>query len=267
MPEGPEVQTVVDTLSKILNGQRVLDFIIPSHKNRVLKSDNFHQIINKKIVHIGRKGKFIDLMFNDKSHLLIHLGMTGYFRTSEKANYIFSIITPHNQLFYFDPRKFGQVIYLLEKEYDTYEPLQKIGIDGMTSSPHEIELILKNKRNKKSKRVIKPYLMDATEIAGIGNIYASEILFLSQIHPERILSSLSDEEIFILSKNIPDILNNAYANGGSTIKSFSNIDGISGSYQNKHYVYQQMICKKCNGAITKIVQSGRSTFYCAKEQK
>ena len=263
MPEGPEVQTVVNALTKLMVGKKIISFHSTNHST--IQTSNFN-LVNKTISVIQRHGKYIDFVFNDKSHLIIHLGMTGYFRTDEQPKYIFSLQTSTNQIYFYDPRKFGKVWYLTKEEFHNFKQIATLGPDGIDSTPEVIiNKIKEDSINKKQE--IKPYLMDGHNISGIGNIYASEVLFLSGILPTRKINSLSDKEIKILAYNIPKILKRSLEQGGSTIKNFSNVDGVAGNYQNNHYVYQQLICKSCGGVIQQIKQAGRSTFYCPNEQQ
>lgn len=264
MPEGPEVQVIVDSLKNILGDSILLS--LDKMKSSKVFGGNLNTLENHRILEIRREGK--NIVFElDEGFLIIHLGMTGFFSYKEKENSILRIKTDKTTLFYSDPRGFGRVQALDKNQWKEYKPISTLGLDPLKNSSREIFMDLRYKQYKSKNREIKPLLMDYRVISGIGNIYASEILYAARIVPTRKFGDLSEKELERIAEESVRILKVAYKSGGSTIESFHNVNGESGNFQNSHMVYQQRICKGCGGEIISFKQNGRSTFYCPKEQK
>ena len=287
MPELPEVEIVRQSLNKKIKQKKVKNVIVRNRNLRFKIPLNFKNfLINKKILKVGRFSKYLILYLSDSNYCLIHLGMTGTIHliknnhknsitnTSfynslslpKKHNHV-EIIFENLRLVYNDPRRFGffQIIKntnLLKKRFSHLgpEPFNSIfNLDYVYSF------------FKKKEKNIKNFLLDQSFTSGVGNIYASEILFLSEIDPEKkgkLISKYECNKIVINSKRI---LLNAINKGGSSIRNFRNILGSHGSFQKNFKVYQRegLNCKrlKCNGIIKKKVISKRSTFFCNTCQK
>ncbi|MFA6422147.1 MAG: bifunctional DNA-formamidopyrimidine glycosylase/DNA-(apurinic or apyrimidinic site) lyase [Candidatus Buchananbacteria bacterium] len=288
MPELPEVQTIVSELDKKIKGKKIskADVKIPKMTNLpVLEFEK--KVKNKTVKSVWRRAKMIIIDLEGKGYLLIHLKMTGQLVFVPKAGRVVSgghpiastIDLPNkfshfifyfsdgSKLFFNDIRKFGWIRYadkeLMEKETGKYgaEPLT----DDFTFKYFNDVL------NRYPRRNIKQILMDQSLIAGIGNIYADESCFNSQILPIRISNTLTEVERKKLFKAIPKILKLAIEKGGTTADTYIRTDGSKGSMFNYLNVYGQQgkICKtkKCQGTVNKIRLNGRGTYFCAGCQK
>ena len=271
MPEKPEVMTVAKTLEKELIGKTIIkakvywdNMIEYPKKDRFLK-----EIKNQKILDINTRGKWIVLTLDDY-YLLFHLRMEGkfFFRTDKdpknKHEHVFFYLSDGRQLRFADVRKFGKV-HLIEKEkINEVGPLKDLGVEYYDESFTKDYLF--SKFQKKS-LPIKTVLLDQSIIAGIGNIYDNEILFLSGINPYTKAKDLSMDDINRIVSNTKIVLDKAVKLGGSTIRSYTSSEGVHGLFQEELTVHMQTKCKKCGGDITKDYIGGRGTYYCKNCQK
>lgn len=267
MPELPEVETVKNTLKKYLQKRKIIsakvywDNIIAYPK----LNDFINQIQNQNINDILRRGKF--LIFElDNYYLLSHLRMEGkYFikenEAKEKHEHVIFKLDNNKELRYHDTRKFGKM-YLIEKEkLYTEKPLKDLGLE-----PWDKNLTVNYLKDKMKNKMIKTLLLNQNIIAGIGNIYADEILFLSKINPNKKGIELTNKELENIIKNTKTVLEKAIEEGGTTIRSYSS-SGVHGRFQNKLLVHTKEKCPTCNSDIIKTVINTRSTYYCPKCQK
>lgn len=271
MPELPEVETVKESLKLRLVGKKInnvrvyWDNIIAYPK----KEDFIKNIIDQNINDIKRRGKF--LVFDlDDYNLLSHLRMEGkyFFKTKNdeilKHEHVIFDLDDNTELRYMDTRKFGKM-YLIEKEcINDIGPLKELGLepwdDNLTN-----KYLLDKYKNKKLP--IKTVLLDQSIIVGIGNIYADEILFLSKINPLKKACDITKKEANDIIDNTKKVLEAAIKKGGTTIRTYSSVDGVHGLFQEELLVHDKDICPICNKKITKIRVGGRGTYYCEKCQK
>ena len=288
MPELPEVEIVKQSLNKSITGKIIKDILIKNRNLRFKIPKNFEKnIIKKKIIKVDRFSKHLILKFEDSSNLMIHLGMSGTIHLiskSSKKNPITNTSFYHSpwlpkkhnhveikidnfKLIYNDPRRFGFFLFIENKD-DLKDIFKNYGPE-----PFDKRFNLNYLTNffKGKKKDIKSFLLDQKFVAGIGNIYASEILYLSKINPlvsAKYLKKIQCKSIVINSRKI---LYNAIRKGGSTIRDFKNIKGDQGNYQKDFKVYgrDKQKCKRfrCSGIINRITQSNRSTFLCKICQK
>ena len=269
MPELPEVETVKNTLKKRILNKKIKcasvywDNIIAFPEVKQFKE----KIKNQKINNILRRGKW--LMFElDDYFLLSHLRMEGkYFirnNGDEKNKHEHILITfkDNTELRYHDTRKFGKM-YLIEKDkiYKT-KPLDELGLE-----PWDENLNTKYLKDKLTKKPIKTQILDQSIIAGIGNIYADEILFKSKINPLKEGNKLTEKNLKDIINYAKIILEKAIKKGGTTIKSYTSEEGVHGLFQNELLVHTKEICPTCKTKILKISVGGRGTYYCPKCQK
>jgi formamidopyrimidine-DNA glycosylase len=273
MPELPEVETVRNTLKTLIVGKEIRDIDVYYEKMiRNREVDEFKKaLIGKKIIDIDRYGKY--LIFNFEGTALIsHLRMEGkYFfkdldEKKEKHEHVIFYFTDGKTLRYNDTRKFGTMdLYDINDVYDK-SPVSKIGYE-----PFEKEMTGKYLMDKLSKKsiAIKSALLDQTIIAGLGNIYVDEVLFLSKIHPTLKANSLELADYKRLVKNSVKVLNKAVKLGGSTIRSYTSSLGVTGRFQNELFVHTKQgdSCLVCNTEILKTKVNGRGTYYCPSCQK
>ena len=271
MPELPEVETVKNGLkSKVLNKKitncKVLYPGIIAYPNKERFEKN---IINQTINDIKRRGKFLVYELDDY-YLISHLRMEGkYFikETKEQLNkhdHVVFALNDKKELRYNDTRKFGKM-HLVKKDELDITPLAKLGLEPWDEKL--TEKYLKEKLNKK--KAIKTLLLDQEIIVGIGNIYADEILFLSKINPEIPGANLTKKNREDIITNTQKVLEKAIESGGTTIHSYTSVDGITGRFQQELLVHgrKKEPCPTCKTEILKIVVNGRGTYYCPKCQK
>lgn len=273
MPEGPEVQTVLNTLQDKLNGAVISRVEIHHPKLPAnLPPDEFARALQgQTICGFSRIGKYLILITTDYDWV-IHLRMEGKFFVldhkpdpREKHMHAMFELTDGRCLVYHDVRKFGRM-YLYPKQENLRDlpVFDKVGPDALSPiSPREF-------RNRLRKnRAIKINLLDQAVIAGIGNIYADEILFASRIHPETRAGDLSDDDLARILRNTKEILQEAIARKGTTIRSYTSSLGIEGEFQNRLRVHTKdgTLCPVCGSPIEKIKVGQRATYYCPECQK
>ena len=272
MPELPEVETIRIALSDKLLKCKILKVFLKSKKLRFLIPYNIKKIEKCYIKRINRKGKYLIFEINSGSKILMHLGMTGFFKIQKRY-----VLEKHDHLIfkfkdffltYNDVRRFGFIKYYSDNEYLKSEHIIKLGKDPLLSNfnaGYIVEKIRKKNQN------IKNFLMNQANIAGLGNIYCSEILFDSNISPLRNAKKIKLEEITKLVISTKKILTKAIKLGGTSLKDFKNPDGKLGYFKNRLKVYdrENKSCYKCKdqGNIKKIYIGGRSTFFCNNCQK
>lgn len=270
MPELPEVETVRKTLKKHILNKTIKSVII--YYDEIIATDKkeFVEVLkNKKIVDILRVGKW--LIFDLESHyLLSHLRMEGkyfikeYHEIPNKHEHIIFNLDDVT-LRYHDTRKFGKM-YLVEKDrLYTDTPLKSIGLepfDEKLNVEYLKEKILKNKP-------IKSLLLDQEIIAGIGNIYADEILYSSRINPLIKGKDLNEKNLEDIIDSSKKILADAIKMGGTTIRSYTSSLGVTGRFQQSLLVHcrEGEECLECHEKILKITVQGRGTYYCPNCQK
>ena len=273
MPELPEVETVKNTLKLRLVGRQIkgVNILWDNIIAYPSKEEFINEIKNKIIIDIKRRGKF--LMFDlDDYYLLSHLRMEGkYFfkKHGDKINkheHIIFDLDNDEELRYMDTRKFGKMYLIKKEDINNTGPLKDLGLepwnDNLTS-----EYLLNKYKNKRLP--IKTVLLDQGIIVGIGNIYADEILFLTKINPLKKCNLLNKEECEKIIKYTREVLEKAIKMGGSTIRTYSSVDGVHGLFQNELLVHgkDKDACPECNNKIEKIRVGGRGTYYCPKRQK
>jgi formamidopyrimidine-DNA glycosylase len=228
------------------------------------------QLKNRTIKTVERRGKYIVIGL-DKGTLVIHLRMSGrlYVRPLENEDMkyeraTFDLSGKKEILVLRDPRTLGTIHYYSENEQP--KSLAKLGWE-----PLSVKISAKELKQKFKARSIgvKVVLLDQTIYAGIGNIYASEALWVAKIHPATKANSLSNQQLTALIKAVPAVLTRALKQGGSTLRDFMSPDGDEGSYQNEFRVYgrEDEPCSRCGTKIKRITQAQRSTYYCPNCQK
>ncbi len=225
---------------------------------------------NAIITKILRRGKYLIFLYSNDFAILFHLGMTGFFRINKtyqkrKHDHLIFNLTD-KKLIFNDVRKFGFIkIYPLKKVFQCSH-LRSLGPEPLSS-----EFCKEYFSNfLKRKTTIKNLLMNQNFVAGLGNIYCSEILFKSRVLPSRLVSDINQIEIKRIIKSTKEILLAAIKLGGTTIKNFIVSDQEVGYFKNKLMVYgrENLACTRCGdkNLIKRIYQSGRSSFYCSKCQ-
>ena len=269
MPELPEVTTVINILKEEVKGRKIDNIDILYSK--IIKSDlnSFvNDLKNKEILDISRLGKFIIFHLSDDLILISHLRMEGKYSYLSKND----PLPPHScvvfnfsdtsKLVYHDTRKFGIFILTTKEKYLNEDPLAKLGPEPMSLTDKSSRKEVYKKLNKNKK--IKELLLDQTIMAGIGNIYADEILYATKIHPLTNGKELTKKQYDAIIDSSIKILERAIELGGSTIKSYHPKDGIDGLFQIelKAYGRKGENCQICGTPFKKISVGGRGTTYC-----
>ncbi len=270
MPELPEVETVCRALSKVIKNSRIKKIEFYRKDLRWQVKDNLEVSLKNNIfIDPYRRGKYILIPTNTDKIFLIHLGMSGQIRIKkkdivQKHDHMRMIVENNNKHFvvtYNDSRRFGYIDLFKKKELREHFLLSKIGVE-----PLGRELTTEYLKNNFKKRVIniKNALIDQKIIAGIGNIYASEILYKAKINPLRKVNSLSQNDLNSIITFTKIILKKSIDVGGTTIRDHMQPDGSLGYFKQKLQVYGKVNekCKTCNSFIVKEVISNRSTFIC-----
>ena len=265
MPELPEVETVRKILEKNIINKQIKDIVV--RYDRIIQNENVSDFIeklkNQTFLEMRRRGKHLICVLNDY-YLIVHLRMEGKFFYMKDSNYsvhdhiIFKF--DDGELRFNDTRKFG-TMHLFDKNLDIYNlaPLNKLGKEPYDEGFDY--LYLKPFFNK-SNKPIKTTLLDQSIIAGLGNIYVDEVLYMSNIHPLEKTKNLTDDQIKKIVTSSIIVLNKAIKLGGTTIKSFQSSHDITGRFQNELLVHTKQYCPSCNEKIIKIRVGGRGTYYC-----
>ncbi len=278
MPELPEVETVARTLSPHVLGKKIVDIQL-INQNSWQGLIQINQIVNANlqplISEVGRRGKLLIIYLkypNENSPAFgigVHLKMTGKLfpysgdaKPNKHTRIIFKL-DDDTQIFFDDMRKFGYARALNPENNISWKFWQNLGKDPFEMSEAEFIQLIKNK-----KTAMKSLLLNQEIIAGIGNIYADEILFKSQIHPKTMANKLTDMQLAKIYQASIDILTEAIAACGSSIRDYRTANGDVGSFQNKFFVYNKAgeSCKVCNNIIEKTKAAGRTTCYCSNCQ-
>lgn len=269
MPELPEVETVRRTLKKQILNKTIMDVVL--YYNDIVmtnKTDFINNLQGRKIVDILRIGKWLIFDLEDY-YLLSHLRMEGkYFikdlddPIKKHEHVIFNL--DDVSLRYHDTRKFGRMYLITKDELYTNSPIKNIGLEPFSDKLDLLYLKSKILKNKP----IKSLLLEQEIIAGIGNIYADEILFLARINPLVKGCNLTDKNITDIIKYSREVLTLAIDAGGTTIRSYTSSLGITGRFQQALNVHcrENKECYICHSLIKKITVQGRGTYYCPKCQ-
>ena len=269
MPELPEVETTRRGLEPLITDKKIvsihiykkkLRWDIPSHLTNTLK--------NQTIKSISRRAKYLLVQF-EQGQLVMHLGMSGSIRvipSSEplKKHEHFEIkLDDSSSIRFHDPRRFGSVLW--QNSNETISLLKNLGPEPL-SYEFDKDSLFESSIGKS--RNIKSFIMDSSVVVGVGNIYASESLFLAGISPKREAGKTSKKRFNVLTRSIKNVLSDAINNGGTTLNDFSNVDGNPGYFSQILNVYDRdkMPCIRCSGKIKRIIQNQRATYYCPKCQ-
>ncbi len=282
MPELPEVEIVRQSLDKKVKQKKVKKVIVRNRNLRLKIPSNFESfLMGKKIIKVKRFSKYLILCLSNNSYCLLHLGMSGtvhiikdnkkklitntsFYNSPflpKRHNHV-EIIFENFKVIYNDPRRFG-FFQILKNENFLNKRFSKLGPEPFQSE-FNLDYIFTFFKGKKKN--IKNFLIDQNFVSGIGNIYASEILFLSNINPNKKACLLKKEDCKKIIINARKVLSKAIEKGGSSIRNFKDTLGKSGTFQKNFKVYDRygLNCKKieCKGIIKKKNISNRSTFFC-----
>ena len=277
MPELPEVETVCRGIAPFITGHDFANVVTTRPNLRVDFPELFaERLIGHQVARVERRAKYILIHSVSGACLVIHLGMSGQIKmvqagedyTPIKHDHMFLHFDDGRQLVYNDPRRFGFVLL-----YDDARDMAQDKIFArMGPDPYSEAFTADFLFTALSKRQmpIKTALLDQHMVVGLGNIYVCEALFMAGIHPARLSSSVSKVEAQALYKTIRAVLDKAIAAGGSTLRDYRRADGKLGYFQHEFQVYgrENAPCYTCkDGVVARMVQAGRSSFYCPVCQK
>ncbi len=289
MPELPEVETVRRGLQPVMEGARIVSVEQRRPDLRFPFPPDFaKRLSGKRIVSLGRRAKYLTTEIEGGPLLICHLGMSGSFRIEEddgaetpgifhqersKAaahdHVVFHLASPGNvrsKVIFNDPRRFGFMLFA--EAGDEHPMLAGLGVEP-TGNALDGPLLSQLMRGRKSP--LKAALLDQTLIAGLGNIYVSEALWRAGLSPRRLAGTIAPargagQRAERLATSIRSVIADAIEAGGSSLRDYVHADGSLGYFQHSFSVYDRegQPCRRlgCDGTIRRIVQSGRSTFYC-----
>lgn len=269
MPELPEVERVRIDIEKGWGPDSVVEdlkFFRKDLRYPMPSPKKCKAVKGFRPLKFKRQGKFLLMDFKDHS-IVSHLGMSGSWRWTTNGeprklhDHILILLSDGLQLIYHDPRRFGSFEILSQSEFLRKPALCSMGPDPLTTRLNPEEFFT---RYRTSQRAIKVLLMDQKVIAGVGNIYACEILFLAGVHPEKPAGKLKLEEWRKILKDLPQLFKKAVGQGGTTLRDFVHVTGEKGGYQHRLKVYgkSSQPCPKCKAPISSKVLGQRSTFWC-----
>ena len=292
MPELPEVETVKRGLAPYMENAKIANVQINRPNLRFPFPAGFvEKQKGQTIISMKRRAKYILANLSNDYTLTIHLGMSGSFRiigkgikqssqdnkNSSHDHVIFNLVTAKNEkckVVYNDPRRFGYMDLIANAEIGKHPYFSKLGIEPLGNEFSSKYLFSQLQGRKTS---LKSILLDQSIIAGLGNIYACEALWRAKLSPKSPVNVLlsgrkkSSTRLDLLVESIRAVLNSAIESGGSSLRDHVLTDGSMGYFQREFAVYDRegLDCFRdsCKGKISRIVQSGRSTFYCEKCQK
>ncbi len=271
MPELPEVETTCAGIRPHIEKRFIKSLEIREHRLRwPIEKNLADKLLNKQVLSVTRRGKYALIHFSTGT-LAIHLGMSGSLRVLEKS-------TPPQKhdhvdiqfknglvLRFRDPRRFGAILWLGEKP-EEHPLLEHLGPEPLSEDFNAETFYQCLKKRKQS---IKQFIMNASVVVGVGNIYANEALFAAGIRPRRAAGSLSRKQAERLVQEIKTVLSRAIEQGGSTLKDFEKPDGKPGYFVQSLKVYGRgdEPCFQCGQALKVLQINKRATFYCSKCQK
>ena len=263
MPELPEVETIVNDLKPLVEGRSIaqVDLLFPRAVERPSPKAFIEAVEGKRIARLRRRGKYILLELDDGSVLAVHLRLTGrlLFNAPRDERHLKAVfyLDGGDRLVFADPRKLGR-LYWAPKAEDVVGHLGPEPLDE-SFTPEVLAQRLNGRRCS-----IKGLLLDQRAIAGLGNIYTDEALFLAGIHPQRPASSLSWEEIERLHGAIQEVLRQGIERRGTTFSDYRDAFGRQGQNQASLNVFRRAgkPCPRCGTEIKRIRVAGRGTYFC-----
>jgi formamidopyrimidine-DNA glycosylase len=269
VPELPEIEVTLRGIAPQLTGRTLTGVTVRETRLRWRVPDAIGRLAGREIRSLRRRGKYLLFDCGD-GHLIVHLGMSGSLRLMERG------IPPDKHdhvdlqfgdliLRLRDPRRFGAVLWT-DAPPDTHPLLRHLGVEPLTRALDARRL---HALTRGLRAPVKQTLMDGRRIVGIGNIYASESLFLAGIHPFARAGSLSFERCIRLAAAIKKTLRDAIRAGGSSLRDFVGSDGNPGHYQQRYRVYDRAgkPCRRCGTPIRRRMQGQRATYYCPSCQR
>lgn len=268
MPELPEVETVMRGLEPVMTGWRIARAQVNRPDLRWPFPDNMTaRLTGAKVDRLTRRSKYILVALDTGETLIIHLGMSGRMLIDpaepQKHDHVVLDMESGAKIVFNDPRRFGAMDLWPTDDIDQHRLITVLGPEPLGNRFEETYL---SARFKSRKMPVKSALLDQRIIAGLGNIYVCEVLWRAKIHPQTPIGTISAPDILSLVRHVREVLAEAIEAGGSSLNDYVQTNGDLGYFQHSFAVYghEGAACRQdgCNGVIERIVQSGRSTFYC-----
>ena len=275
MPELPEVETVMRGLMPVMNGQKILRAEVRREGLRWPFPDQFaKRLTGARLNGMQRRAKYILMALDTGESLLVHLGMSGKVSIDEsgkaplaKHDHVILDMESGTRILFNDPRRFGSLDLVSSAAPEAHMLLKALGPEPLGN---EFNAAYFASRLKGRKSPIKSAMLDQKIVAGLGNIYVCEALWRAGIAPQTLSGALTHTQINSLTTHIRDVLTEAIAAGGSSLKDYRQANGELGYFQHsfKTYGREGEPCQKpdCDGEIVRITQAGRSSFYCPQCQ-
>ena len=272
MPELPEVETTLRGIGPSLNGQRIAAIAVRNPSMRWPVPGRVQEAAGKRVAACRRRAKYL-LVEIDGAHggLLIHLGMSGSLRVCRaddpprKHDHVDIVLDNGACIRFNDPRRFG-VFGWWDEPAETHPLLAELGPEPLSDAFSGAHLKARSAARRGS---VKNFIMDGKVVVGVGNIYASEALFMAGIHPTRPAGRVSAPRYEALCAAIRDVLEHAIRRGGTTLRDFSGSDGNPGYFAQELLVYDRegKPCFNCGESIRRKVIGQRSSYYCPRCQR
>jgi formamidopyrimidine-DNA glycosylase len=270
MPELPEVETTLRGIAPALEGSTIREVRVRNASLRWPVTDEVQQACGQEVRGLRRRAKYL-LIELDGGGLMIHLGMSGSLRICDaddaprKHDHVDIVLNDDVCLRFNDPRRFGLLLWW-EEPAEKHPLLSQLGPEPLLNSFSGEHLWLKSRGRRGA---VKNFIMDGKVVVGVGNIYASEALFMSGIHPGRAAGRISAARYAGLAAAIQDVLARAIRQGGTTLRDFTNSEGAPGYFAQELLVYDRagLPCFQCQAPIRKKVIGQRSSYYCASCQR
>lgn len=271
MPELPEVETFARSLERVIVGRRAASCRLVFRP--LLKAGSpgsLARLAGRRVESVGRRGKYLIVRWEGGLALVFHLKMTGGFlfvpegsRPGKHTRLVVTFRGPAPDLHFHDTRKFGCLYALPTERVERFPVIAALGPEPLAVSPEAFARLVAGRKGR-----LKSLLLNQAFVAGIGNIYADEILFRSGLHPLRRASTMTSDEVKRLWVSMRVVLRKAIARGGSSIRDYADSEGRRGRYQESHRVYgrEGSPCVRCGAPIVRRVIGGRASFFCPKCQ-
>ncbi len=270
MPELPEVETTCRGIAPHISGQQIVQVIVREKRLRYPVASRLTGHLAGQTVHaVTRRGKYL-LLACDTGTIIIHLGMSGSLFVGsatdrpQKHDHLDILFGSGRCLRLRDPRRFGAVLWTT-RDPERHKLLQHLGVEPLSSSLDGDYFF---QRSRDRRVAIKQFIMDSRIVVGVGNIYASEALFIAGIHPSRAAGRIALARYLQLAAAIKQVLGDAIDAGGTTLRDFLNAEGRPGYFQQRLRVYQRagMPCDRCGSVLRQVRMGQRSTYYCCQCQ-
>lgn len=269
MPELPEIETLRRSLERFLPGRMIVRVEVRDRRLRtpVAVRSLRERVAAHRVASVGRRSKYLLVHLDHDEVLVVHLGMSGRFvrlphgEPHGPHTHVILELDDGTDLRFQDPRRFGMMFVVQRHALARHPRFARLGPEPLESG---FDARILQERARAARKPIKNVLMDAHVVVGVGNIYACESLYRARIHPGTPARRLSVPRWARLHAAVREVLFQAVHEGGTTLQDFRDADGQYGAFQHRLHVYGRAgeACDRCGRGIRRIVQAGRSTFYC-----